>query len=105
MIVSFGIIIAGPLFLLVGIDQKFYFGYTGFALYHNPTFNPSPSVGIVIVAFNLKILVFQIQYRYGDIPGNYRGNSFNSGKAQLYYLYITGNRIGRAVAENSGSTN
>jgi hypothetical protein len=37
MIVSFGIIIAGPLFLLVGIDQKFYFGYTGFALYHNPT--------------------------------------------------------------------
>jgi hypothetical protein len=37
MIISFGIIIAGPLFLLAGIDHKFYFGYTGFALYHNPT--------------------------------------------------------------------
>jgi hypothetical protein len=37
MIISFGIIIAGPLFLLVGIDQKYYFGYTGFAIYHNPT--------------------------------------------------------------------
>ena len=104
MIISFGIIIAGPLFLLVGIDQKFYFGYTGFALYHNPTFNPPPPVCCAYVAFNRKILVFQNKYRYGDIPGNSRGNSFYSGKTQLYNLYFTGNRVGRIMAENPGST-
>jgi hypothetical protein len=37
MLVTLGIIIAGPLFFLVFLDHKFYFGYVGFALYHNPT--------------------------------------------------------------------
>jgi hypothetical protein len=35
--ISFGIIIAAPLFIFANIDHKFYFGYIGFAVYHNPT--------------------------------------------------------------------
>lgn len=37
MLVTFGIIIAAPLFFFVFKDQHFYFGYIGLALYHNPT--------------------------------------------------------------------
>jgi hypothetical protein len=37
MLTAFGVTIAAPLFLLAGLDQKYYFGYSGYALYHNPT--------------------------------------------------------------------
>ena len=60
MMISFGIIIAGPLFLLVGIDHKFYFGYIGFALYHNPTF-------ILLRPFAVLLWLLIIKYLFSKI--------------------------------------
>ena len=65
MFISFGIIIAGPIFLLVGIDNKFYFGYMGFALYHNPTI-------LLLRPFALLLWLLIIKYSFSPI---------NSGKA------------------------
>jgi hypothetical protein len=60
MIISFGIIIAGPLFLLVGIDQKFYFGYPGFALYHNPTI-------LILRPFAVLLWLIILKYSFSKI--------------------------------------
>jgi hypothetical protein len=69
MIISFGIIIAGPLFLLVGIDHKFYFGYSGFALYHNPTLILLRPLAVLMWLFILKYSFSKINTGMGIFLG------------------------------------
>jgi hypothetical protein len=69
MIISFGIIIAGPLFILVGIDQKFYFGYSGFALYHNPTINLLRPFALLLWLIILKYAFLKKNTRLGIFLG------------------------------------
>lgn len=57
MLLAFSVTIAAPIFLLVGLDQKYYFGYSGFALYHNPTIillRPLALLLWIVILNNLK---------------------------------------------------
>ena len=65
MLVSTGMIIAGPLFIYFFSDQLFYFGYIGFASYHNPTIillRPLALILWILTAKNILTLNLSIKY-------------------------------------------